>query len=290
MGSTSLGGMWVLEPGWGDRAVFQLGNGSGHCRSLPLPALHEEEWCAVSRNWGHPLCLIPLLHRKTRAAHRIFLASLQSSTGELPGLPAVLRNRLGICRSPVPVGEGWVTARLGQCVLPGLWGSLSSFSFSVSLENSQDSLLGLLSWFQDGCKALPVLSSCLSTARSASAPWQGCWVPSVVLGGWHVAGGAAQSYIATASPRGAPCALLAPRLWLSLQQAAVLQCGSGLCCQDQSCGALSSCQAQWQGRNVLGCSSALRTPVTLEPMETCSGTQLGVLHGAWSLPASSVVQ
>lgn len=51
MGSTSLGGVWVLEPrDGGDGAVFQLGNGSGHCRSLPLSALHEEEWCAVFMN------------------------------------------------------------------------------------------------------------------------------------------------------------------------------------------------------------------------------------------------
>lgn len=62
-------------------------------------------------------------------------------------------------------------------MLPELWGPLSSFSFSVSMENSQDSLPGLLSCFQDGCKVLPVLSSCLSAACSASAPWQGCRMP-----------------------------------------------------------------------------------------------------------------
>lgn len=49
--------------------------------------------------------------------------------------------------------------------MPGLWGPLSSLAFYVPLEDTQDPQLGLLSWFQDGCKALPVLpllSSCLS--------------------------------------------------------------------------------------------------------------------------------
>ena len=35
-----------------------------------------------------------------RAACMIFLALLQSSTGELSGLPAALRSGLGICTSP----------------------------------------------------------------------------------------------------------------------------------------------------------------------------------------------
>lgn len=48
-------GSW--SPGWGDRALFQLGNGLGNCRSLPLPVMHEEEWCAVSRSWVYPAFL-----------------------------------------------------------------------------------------------------------------------------------------------------------------------------------------------------------------------------------------
>lgn len=52
-------------------------------------------------------------------------------------------------------------------MVPGLWGLFSLFTFYMSLGDAQVSPLGLLSWFQDGCKLLPVLSSYLSPAMLA---------------------------------------------------------------------------------------------------------------------------
>lgn len=103
-GSTSLGEMRVPEPGWGRWGTFPAGKWFG---TVQISAPHEEERCAVSRSWGHPVFLIfpppPNTHMHfaiNRAAHKIFLALLQSSRGELSGLPAALRSALGICTSP----------------------------------------------------------------------------------------------------------------------------------------------------------------------------------------------
>lgn len=108
----------------------------------------------------------------------IFLVLLLNNTGGLPSLPTAPRGGLGICVSPSARGEGWVRAGLGCCVSLGFQGPLSVFIFLVSRKDTQDFPLGLVSCFQDGCKALPmlpVLSSCLSPA--SSAPLQGCWLP-----------------------------------------------------------------------------------------------------------------
>lgn len=101
-----------------------------------------------------------------RAAHD-FLALLQSSPGELSGLPTALQNSLGIACPPLPGGEGWVTVGLRGAACCRGFGDCIPCSLHVFLEDTQDSLLGVLSCFRDGCKALPVLpvlSSCLSPA------------------------------------------------------------------------------------------------------------------------------
>lgn len=54
-GSTSLGEMRVPEPGWGRWETFPAGEWFG---TVQISAPHEEERCAVSGSWGHPVFLI----------------------------------------------------------------------------------------------------------------------------------------------------------------------------------------------------------------------------------------
>lgn len=102
-----------------------------------------------------------------REAHMIFWPCCRAAQESSLGCPLHCRTVWGFACPPLPGGESWVTVGLRGAACCRGFGDCIPCSLYVFLEDTQESLLGVLSCFRDGCKALPmllVLSSCLSPA------------------------------------------------------------------------------------------------------------------------------